>query len=96
MAEFTPSKSNGSASSSSFRPSSSSTSSLSSPSLSSAKSDIVSNVRDSLKGAYSTVQEKAQSALSSSGEFVKANPIRTVLGAAAVGFLAGMIARRKH
>ncbi|QDK36702.1 DUF883 C-terminal domain-containing protein [Bdellovibrio sp. NC01] len=49
-----------------------------------------------LKGMWSNVQSRAQTAISSSEDFVKARPLRVVLGAAAVGFLAGMIARRRH
>ena len=49
-----------------------------------------------LKGMWSNVQSGAQKAITSSEDFVKARPLRVVLGAAAVGFLAGMIARRRH
>lgn len=57
---------------------------------------ITENVTESLKEAYSTVQKKAQDAVVTSEDFIRARPIRTVLGAAAVGFLAGFLARRKH
>lgn len=46
---------------------------------------------------YKAVQEKTRQAVNSSTEFVKEHPFSTVLGAAAVGFLAGIIARsRRH
>ena len=61
------------------------------------ESDVkVTRALNSLKEAYSTAQQKALGAKTSSEEFVKAKPIRTVLGAAAIGFAVGMIARRKH
>jgi ElaB/YqjD/DUF883 family membrane-anchored ribosome-binding protein len=49
-----------------------------------------------LREAYDSIQKRAQVAFHNSEDFVKQYPIRTVLGAAAVGFLAGMISRRKH
>lgn len=87
------SSSSTSSSSGSYRPSSLSSGSST---VSSSPSPDIRNMSASLKDAYSTVQKKAQDAISSSEEFVRARPLRTVLGAAAVGFLAAMIARRKH
>lgn len=46
---------------------------------------------------YKAVQEKTRQAVDTTTDFVKEHPVSTVLGAAAVGFLAGMIARsRRH
>jgi len=94
MAEFAGTNKSGTGSSStSYRPSS--LPSGSSSSMSSPHSDISSRNFD-LKDTWATVQRRAQDAISSSESFVKERPLRTVLGAAAVGFLAGMIARRRH
>lgn len=45
---------------------------------------------------YETVQAKTQQALHASEDFVKAHPFYTVLGAATVGFVAGILMRRNH
>jgi ElaB/YqjD/DUF883 family membrane-anchored ribosome-binding protein len=45
---------------------------------------------------YETIKHKAQDALETSEDFVKDHPIATVLGACAVGFVAGLIARRRN
>ncbi|MGE5085173.1 MAG: DUF883 family protein [Bacillota bacterium] len=46
---------------------------------------------------YKAVQEKTRQAVDSTTDFVKEHPFSTVLGAAAVGFLAGVITRsRRH
>ncbi len=96
MAEFAgTNKGTTSSSSSSYRPSSSSSLSGSSTPMSSPHSEISSGKFD-LKESWASVQRRAQDAIASSESFVKERPLRTVLGAAAVGFLAGMIARRRH
>ncbi len=46
-----------------------------------------------LKAYYETAKEKASDAVENSESFVKKYPFYTVLGAAAVGFLAGAIIR---
>ncbi|MDG0816039.1 DUF883 family protein [Bdellovibrio svalbardensis] len=55
-----------------------------------AKSDL----RAQLNDRYESIKHKAQDAVSTSEDFVKEHPIATVLGACAVGFVAGLIARR--
>ena len=45
---------------------------------------------------YQTVRAKAQEAVDASEDFVKTHPFYTVLGAATVGFVAGMLIRRNH
>ena len=45
---------------------------------------------------YETIQAKSQQAVQASEDFVKAHPFYTVLGAATVGFVAGMLMRRNH
>lgn len=45
---------------------------------------------------YHTAQAKAREAVGASEEFVKAHPFYTVLGAATVGFVAGMLIRRNQ
>lgn len=45
---------------------------------------------------YHAVQDKARVAIDTSEEFVKTHPYYTILGAAAVGFVAGMLIRRNH
>lgn len=45
---------------------------------------------------YHTAQEKAREAVDASEDFVKAHPFYTVLGAATVGFVAGMLIRRRN
>lgn len=56
--------------------------------------DIKSSMRSQWNDRYETLKHQAQDALSSSEDFVKEHPIATVLGACAVGFVAGLIARR--
>ncbi|MBO9668328.1 MAG: DUF883 domain-containing protein [Bdellovibrio sp.] len=64
-----------------------------------AKSQL-SNVRSEMKerwgDRYETIKHKAEDAYHDTEEFVKEHPIATVLGACAVGFVAGMIARRSR
>lgn len=66
--------------------------------------DLASNVVDTvaektnlstpeLKAYYETAKERASEAVHASEDFVKKYPFYTVLGAAAVGFLAGAIIR---
>lgn len=59
------------------------------------------NVQQSLEESgwtdrYHTVQAKAREAVDASEEFVKEHPFYTVLGAATVGFVAGMLLRRRQ
>lgn len=49
-----------------------------------------------LEDRYHAIQGKAREAVDASEEFVKAHPFYTVLGAATVGFVAGMLIRRNH
>lgn len=44
---------------------------------------------------YHNLQESARDAMDASEDFVKEHPYYTVLGAAAVGFIAGMLLRRR-
>jgi ElaB/YqjD/DUF883 family membrane-anchored ribosome-binding protein len=67
------------------------------------KSDVksqIANAKSELRSEwgerYETIKHRAQDALETSEDFVKDHPIATVLGACAVGFVAGMIARRRH
>ena len=67
------------------------------------KSDLKSNIKEAkseLQGEwgdrYETIKHKAQDAMDTTEDFVKDHPIATVLGACAVGFVAGLIARRRH
>lgn len=59
---------------------------------SSAKPELTENIKE----AYATVQKKTQEAITTSEDFIRQRPIRTVLGAAAVGFLAGFLTRKRH
>ncbi len=67
------------------------------------KSDVKSQINDAKSELrkewgerYETIKHRAQDAWETSEDFVKDHPIATVLGACAVGFVAGMIARRRH
>lgn len=67
----------------------------------SALGSIKENVSSSLsasdwKERYETVQNKARLAVNSSEDFVKAHPFYTILGAATVGFVAGMLIRKNQ
>ena len=44
---------------------------------------------------YEELRERAATAVDASQDFVKAHPYYTILGAATVGFVAGMLLRRK-
>lgn len=60
--------------------------------------DIKENVAAKLEKSawndrYHAVQAKAQEAVEVSEDFVKEHPLYTVLGAAAIGFVAGMLIR---
>ncbi|UYL07255.1 DUF883 family protein [Bdellovibrio sp. SKB1291214] len=57
-----------------------------------AKSELESTWGD----RYETIKHKAQDAMDTSEDFIKDHPIATVLGACAVGFVAGLIARRRN
>lgn len=60
----------------------------------------IQEARSSLKSAfndrYDSVRRQANEALHTSEDFVKEHPISTVLGACAVGFIAGALLRRRH
>nr|WP_295900911.1 hypothetical protein [uncultured Bdellovibrio sp.] len=45
---------------------------------------------------YHAVQDKEREAMDVSEDFVKAHPYYTILGAATVGFVAGMLIRRNQ
>jgi|GEM_PF-1917788 len=45
---------------------------------------------------YEAVQDKAKQAADASEDFIKAHPFYTILGATAVGFIAGMLIRRNN
>lgn len=62
---------------------------------------IKDNVKQELRRSgwedrYHTAQAKAREAVDASEEFVKDHPFYTVLGAATVGFVAGILMRRRH
>lgn len=63
--------------------------------------DIKENVAHSLERSawsdrYHAVESKVREGVDASEEFVKAHPFYTILGAAAVGFVAGALINRKH
>lgn len=63
--------------------------------------DIKENIAHSLeKSAWSdrvhAVEDSFKHGVEASEEFVKAHPFYTILGAAAVGFVAGALINRKH
>ncbi|MGZ3772662.1 MAG: DUF883 family protein [Pseudobdellovibrionaceae bacterium] len=57
------------------------------------------NRQESDKGVwtegYEAVQHKARQVTDASEEFIRAHPFYTLLGAATVGFIAGMLIRRR-
>ncbi|MFS4457694.1 DUF883 family protein [Bdellovibrio sp. HCB2-146] len=55
-----------------------------------------SSLKEAFNDRYESVRRQAGEALSTSEEFVKEHPISTVLGACAVGFIAGALLRRRH
>lgn len=63
--------------------------------------DIKENVAQSLEKSawsdrYHAVESRVKEGVDASEEFVKAHPFYTILGAAAVGFVAGALINRKH
>lgn len=62
----------------------------------SAINDAKSDFRTELSNRFETVKGKAQDAITTSEDFVKEHPLSTVLGACAIGFVAGLIARRRR
>lgn len=66
--------------------------------IGSIKENIPSGLRrEAWEERYHTAQAKAREAVDASEEFVKSHPFYTVLGAATVGFVAGILMRnRKH
>ncbi|WP_374001623.1 YqjD family protein [Bdellovibrio bacteriovorus] len=63
--------------------------------------DIKENVAHSLERSawsdrYHAVESKVREGVDASEEFVKAHPFYTILGAAAIGFVAGALINRKH
>lgn len=70
------------------------------PNLGNMKENIKQGVKHEMdKGVwqdrYNAVQDKARQAVDASEEFVKIHPFYTILGAATVGFVAGMLLRRR-
>lgn len=47
------------------------------------------------KARYEDMRERADEAMSASSDFIKAHPFYTVLGAACIGVVAGMLMRRR-
>lgn len=47
-----------------------------------------------IEDIYSTARDRAEDYLDTSVDFVKKYPVSTVAGAAAIGFIAGMLLRR--
>ncbi len=58
--------------------------------------DAYSTVQERARDAYSELQVRAREAADTSEEFVKEHPFTTVLGAAAVGFFAGILINRNR
>lgn len=56
--------------------------------------DTASELRSELGGRYESLKHSAKDAYNTSEKFVKERPIASILGACAVGFVAGLIARR--
>lgn len=57
---------------------------------------IKESVKKNAKSEYQALQDKTRQAVDASEEFVKAHPFYTILGAATVGFVAGMLIRRNR
>ena len=55
----------------------------------------VETVATDWQARYEDLRDRTVSAVDASEDFVKAHPFYTVLGAATVGFVAGMLLRRK-
>lgn len=62
----------------------------------SAMQEARTNIKEQLSESYDVVKHKTQDAISASEGFVREHPLTTVLGACAVGFVAGLIARRNR
>jgi ElaB/YqjD/DUF883 family membrane-anchored ribosome-binding protein len=56
----------------------------------------VAQFNDQIVDSYKTIRKTAESAVQTSESFIKDHPVYTVLGATALGFVAGMIARRSR
>ncbi len=56
----------------------------------------VSDLNDQLVEGYETLRKRAETADSTSETYLKDHPVATLLGVAAVGFVAGLIARRSR
>lgn len=70
-------------------------------SLSNIKENVSRSVKQELHSSgiedrYHAVQNKAREAVDASEEFVKSHPFYTILGAATVGFVAGVLVRRNN
>lgn len=71
----------------------------SSPNIGNMKENLKQGVKQELDkrgwtDAYQNIQEKARQAVDASEEYVKVHPFYTLLGAATIGFLAGMLINR--
>ncbi len=51
--------------------------------------------KESAENAYSMIQERGRQAADASEDFVKRHPFTTVLGAAAIGLVAGFLLARR-
>jgi len=58
--------------------------------------DAKSEFRAQWSDRFDTIKGRAQDAISTSEDFVKEHPLGTVLGACAIGFVVGLIARRNR
>lgn len=56
----------------------------------------MSQVADQITDTYQTLRKRADTALHASESYAKDHPFRTILGAAAVGFVAGMLIRNSR
>lgn len=52
--------------------------------------------RSGLRERYDAVEARVRDGVDASEEFVREHPFYTILGAATVGFVAGVLLRRKH
>ncbi|QDK38379.1 YqjD family protein [Bdellovibrio sp. NC01] len=58
--------------------------------------DMQSDMRSMWADRYDQIKSRAKDAYSTSEDFVKDHPVATVLGACAIGFVAGLLARRSR
>ncbi len=55
-----------------------------------------SNAASKLQSSYKELQGRAREALDTSSDYVSEHPVSSVLGACAVGFVAGMLIRSRR